>query len=63
VVVTKYVADEPTASSETADLNEDALIRSLAAGRREGRDTSSEADALLELTARKNRAALDRLAR
>jgi hypothetical protein len=61
--VTKSVADEEILAQEVSEQDEDALIRTLATGRREGRDTSQEVEALLEVTARQNRAALDRLAK
>jgi hypothetical protein len=61
--VTKSTADEEMLAQEVTDLDEDALIRTLANGRREGRDTSQEVEALLEVTAQENRAALDRLAK
>ena len=56
-------ADEEILAQEVSEQDEDALIRTLATGRREGRDTSQEVEALLEVTARQNRAALDRLAK
>jgi hypothetical protein len=61
--VTKGAADEEILAQEVRELDEDALIRSLATGRREGRETSQEVEALLEVTAQENRAALDRLAK
>jgi hypothetical protein len=61
--VTKSAADEEILAQEVSELDEDALIRTLATGRREGRDTSQEVEALLEVTAQENRAALDRLAK
>ena len=61
--MTKSAADEEILTQEVSELDEDALIRTLATGRREGRDTSQEVEALLEVTARQNRAALDRLAK
>ena len=61
--MTKSVADEEILAQEVSEQDEDALIRTLATGRREGRDTSQEVEALLEVTARQNRAALDRLAK
>lgn len=61
--MTKGAADEEILAQEVRELDEDALIRSLATGRREGRETSQEVEALLEVTAQENRAALDRLAK
>ena len=61
--VTKGAADEEILAQEVRELDEDALIRSLATGRQEGRETSQEVEALLEVTAQENRAALDRLAK
>lgn len=61
--MTKGAADEEILAQGVRELDEDALIRSLATGRREGRETSQEVEALLEVTAQENRAALDRLAK
>ncbi len=61
--MTKGAADEEILAQEVRELDEDALIRSLATGRQEGRETSQEVEALLEVTAQENRAALDRLAK
>lgn len=61
--MTKSAADEEILAQEVSELDEGALIRTLATGRREGRDTSQEVEALLEVTAQENRAALDRLAK
>lgn len=61
--MTKGAADEEIQTHEVSEFDGDALIRRLAAGRREGRDTSQEVEALLEVTAHENRAALDRLAK
>lgn len=61
--VTKSTTDEEILAKEVSELDEDTLIRSLATGRREGRDTSQEVEALLDVTAQENRAALDRLAK
>ena len=61
--MTKGAADEEILAQEVRELDEDALIRTLATGRREGRETSQEVEALLEVTAQENRAALDRLAK
>jgi hypothetical protein len=61
--VTKSTDNKEILAQEVSESDEDALIWKLATGRREGRDTSQEVEALLEITARKNRAALDRLAK
>jgi len=50
-------------AQDVSEFDDDALIRTLATGRREGRDTSQEVEALLEVTAQENRAALDRIAK
>ena len=61
--MTKGAADEEILAQGVRELDEDALIRSLATGRREAPETSQEVEALLEVTAQDNRAALDRLAK
>ena len=61
--VTKSTAEDELAAEEVSQADEDALIWKLATGRREGRDTSQEAKALMSIAAKKNRAALDRLAK
>jgi hypothetical protein len=62
-VVTKQAAEGESPAEEVSQAEEDALIRKLAAGRREGRDTSEETKAPMSIAAEKNRAALDRLAK
>ena len=59
----KSAADEEIVAQDVSEFDDDALIRTLATGRREGRDTSQEVEALLEVTAQENRAALDRIAK
>lgn|GEM_PF-3945023 len=61
--MTKSAADEEIVAQDVSEFDDDALIRTLATGRREGRDTSQEVEALLEVTAQENRAALDRIAK
>ncbi|GAC1595858.1 MAG: hypothetical protein NVS3B21_19270 [Acidimicrobiales bacterium] len=57
------VERESLVNESTDEVSEDALVSRIAAGRRAGRDTVQDTQALLRLAAKRHRAALDRLAK